>query len=133
MDIDIKQEIKIRDNIVKINLITSNNSIMIGNRGRTLHAIRRLLKQTLNIKNPFNLIVNIDISNYNEKKYNNFEREINKIANEVNSTKIDVELDPMNSFQRRIVHNVVNQYDNLETISKGVSPERYVVIKYKED
>ena len=47
-------------------------------------------------------------------------------------TKVDVKLDEMNSYERRIVHNIVSEYDNLSSESEGVAPHRYVVIKYIE-
>ena len=56
-----------------------------------------------------------------------------KLAKEVLKTKIDIKLDPMTSFERRIVHNVVNNFEHLATESEGETPNRYVVIKYKED
>ena len=47
-------------------------------------------------------------------------------------TKVDVKLDPMNSFQRRIVHNALSKFDYIKTESIGTEPNRCVVIKYKE-
>lgn len=132
MDIDIVPEIKIRENVIKINLVTSNNPVMIGNRGRTLKAMRLLLKQTLNLQVEFKLIVNIDIANYNETQRGAFEREIKRIAIGVLMSKIDADLDPMNSYQRRIVHKIISEYDELETVSTGIGTERHVIIKYKE-
>ena len=77
--------------------------------------------------------VNLDASSYKKKKEEYFEREIKKIAKEVLNTKIDVKLDPMNSYNRRIVHNIVSKFKNLETESVGEEPNRYTIIKYKED
>ena len=75
----------------------------------------------------------MDASNYKRKKEQNFIKEIEKIIKEVLETKIDVKLDPMNSYNRRIVHNLVSDYENLETESVGEEPNRYTIIKYKED
>ena len=79
------------------------------------------------------LKVNLDASNYKAKKNKNLEYEVKKIAKDVLKTKIDAKLDPMTSFERRIVHNVVNNFENLMTESVGETPNRCVVIKYKED
>ena len=66
------------------------------------------------------------------KKIKNLKYEVSKIAEEVLNSKIEAHLDPMNSYERRIVHTLVSEYKNLETISEGEEPNRYVVIKYKE-
>ena len=57
---------------------------------------------------------------------------VKKIARQVTLTKVDVKLDPMNSFQRRIVHNALSKFDYIKTESIGTEPNRCVVIKYKE-
>ncbi len=132
MNVNINCEIKIRDEILNINLLTSNNSIIIGKDGKTLNSIQLLLKQTLNNNVPFNIKINIDVSNYKSKKIKYFEREITKIAKEVLKTKIEAQLDPMNSYKRRIVHTIVSSFEKLETISDGEEPNRFVIIKYKE-
>ena len=77
--------------------------------------------------------INIDASNYKKKKEEYFEREIKKIAKEVLKTKIDTKLDPMNSYNRRIVHSIVSNFKNLKTESIGEEPNRYTIIKYVEE
>ena len=59
--------------------------------------------------------------------------EVKKLAKEVLSSGVSVKLDPMNSFERRIVHNVISEFDGLFTRSEGEAPNRYVVIMIKED
>lgn len=120
------------DKIFNINIKTKDNSIMIGKDGKNLSAIQFILRQTLRNITSFNIKINIDISNYKQRKQYFFEKDIKKIINEVLSTKTDTKLDPMNSYQRRIVHNVASNYYNIETISSGEEPERYVTIKYIE-
>ena len=77
--------------------------------------------------------INIDVSNYKIKKLNNLEKEVRKIAKEIIKTKLDVSLDPMNSYERRYIHNIINEYENLKTESIGEGKERHVVIKYIEN
>ena len=77
--------------------------------------------------------ITITINNYKGKKLKNFEYEIKSIAKSVLKTHVDVKLDPMNSYNRRIVHNIISQYKNLKTESIGEEPERYTIIKYQED
>ena len=133
MNVDIKSEVKLDDDILSIMLVSDNNSILIGKEGRTLSAIQLLLRNSINSKINKNLKVNIDASNYKAKKQKNLEYEIKKIAREVLKTKVEVKLDPMNSYERRCVHNVVATFEDLKSVSYGESPERYVVISYKEN
>ena len=55
-----------------------------------------------------------------------------RIAKEVQKTKIDVSLDNMNSYERRIVHNVLTKFKNISTASEGEEPNRHIVIRYVE-
>lgn len=132
MDVDINCEIQIREELLKINLITSDNSIIIGKEGKTLNSFQQLLRQALNNQTPFNIKVSVDVSGYRSKKIKNLEYDIRNIAKEVLKSKIDVKLDDMNSYERRIVHTVIGTYDELETESIGREPNRYIVIRYKE-
>ena len=91
--------------------------------------LRTIIKRMTNNK----VKINIDASNYKAKKIENLENEIKKIIGEILETKVDVKLDPMNSYERMIVHNYVNDYENLKTESIGEEPNRYIVIKYRED
>ncbi len=131
--ITINSEVRIQEDIISIILISDNNPILIGKDGRTLEALQVLLKQSILSATNKHFKVHIDASNYKVKKQKNLEYEIKKIAKDVLKTKIEVKLDPMNSYDRRCVHNVVATFDNLQSVSYGETPNRYVVISYKED
>jgi len=133
MNIEIHSEIKIVNSTINIMLVSTENAILIGKEGRTLESIQLLLNQLIKQQTDFNIRIIVDASNYKGKKEKNFEYEIKKIAKEVLKTKIEVKLDPMNSYNRRIVHNVVSNYDKLTTKSEGEEPNRYTIISYKED
>lgn len=126
-------EIKENDGYFNVVIITDDNAILIGKDGKNLNSMQLLLRQSINKFGNFNIKVNLDISNYKAKKENRLTFEVKKIAKEVLKTKIDAKLDPMNSYERRIVHNVISKFDNLVTESIGETPNRYVVIKYKKD
>lgn len=132
MNIVIESEIKIENNIYNINLISDNNAILIGKEGKTINSIQLLVKQL--IQNQFdNMIkINLDASNYKYDQTKRFERNIKNIAKEVLRTKVDSQLDPMNSYTRRIVHTIISEYENLATESIGEGKDRHVVIKYIE-
>lgn len=131
--ITINSEVKIQDDIISIILVSDNNPILIGKEGRTLEALQVLIKQAVFSKTNRHFKVHIDASNYKAKKQKNLEYEIKKIAKDVLKTKVEAKLDPMNSYDRRCVHNVVATFENLQSISHGEAPDRYVVISYKED
>lgn len=133
MNLDIKSEVKENDGIIQIILVSDNNGILIGKDGRTMNSIQHLLRQAISIQTGFNLKLVVDVSNYKEKQNYFFERDIKNICKEVLHSHVDVKLDPMNSYKRRLVHNLVSDYKALETESLGEEPNRYVVIKYKEE
>ena len=133
MGIEINSEIREKEDHYEIMLISENNNILIGKDGKTLNAIQLLLHQSLNNQIGFNIHLTVDVSNYKDKKEKRLEREIKRIMKEVETTKIEVKLDPMNSYNRRLVHTIVSENKNLETESFGEHPERYVVIRYKEN
>lgn len=133
MNIEINCEIKENDSIFNIVLVSNNNAILIGKEGKNLNAIQVLLRSIIKRISNNTVKINLDASNYKAKKILNLEQEIKRIADEVNKTKIDAKLDPMNSYERMIVHNFINNYENLITESIGEEPNRYIVIKYKEN
>lgn len=130
---DIKTEIRLNDEAYSLMLISDDNSILIGKDGRTLNSIQLLLHQSLNNLSSFNIRIAVDAANYKANKEKNLEREIKNIAKEVISSKIEVKLDSMNSYERRIVHNIIGNFSNLKSESFGEDPNRYIVISYKED
>jgi len=129
----ITSEVKFQEEILKITLVSDNNSILIGKEGRTLESIQTLIRNSIKNQIGINVKINLDASNYKAKKQKNLEYEIKKIAKDVLKTHIEVKLDSMNSYDRRCVHNVVSKFENLKSVSFGESPNRYVVISYKED
>lgn len=133
MKINIESEILESEDIFKVTLVSDQNAILIGKEGRTLNSIQLLLKQSIKNKIGLSLKINVDVANYKVKKLKNIEYEVKKIINEVQSTKITAALDPMNSYERRFVHNLVSEYKNLTTESIGEGRDRRVTIKYKEN
>ena len=122
---------------VKIEVTTTNEII---------DYLKDCINKILNLMNiEANLEVrrrdeNIDIkifsnnnSNYREKKITNLERTARRIAREVKNTKVEAKLDPMNSYERRIIHNALTNNKYVYTESHGEEPNRCVVIKLKED
>ena len=86
------------------------------------------------IKNQTGLLIklNLDVSNYKVKKLKKIEQLVRGIAKDVEDTQMSVSLDSMNSYERRLVHKIIDEYDSLTTESIGEGKDRHVVIKYKE-
>ena len=125
--------VDVDEKIFTVNIKSNDNRILIGKDGKNLSAIQFIVRQVIRNITNFNIKINLDISNYKEKKERFFESDIKKIISEVLSSKTDTKLDPMNSYQRRLVHNVSNKYYNIETESIGEEPNRCVIIKYVEN
>ena len=132
MGLKVTLESKIREDQIYIKMYSDNNSILIGKEGRTLSSLMFIVKQMLN--NQYNIKPHIilDVENYKEKQEKNLERLAKKIARDVIRTKVEVKLDNMNSYERRIIHNVLSDNKKVTTISEGEEPNRHVVIKFVE-
>ena len=133
INIDIETEILYKNDSFNITLLTSNNSILIGKDGKNLNAIQTLIRQSIKVQTDMPIKLNIDISNYKEKKLKILEREVRNIAKEVEKSKIDASLDPMNSYERRYIHSMISEYKNLTTESVGEGKDRHIIIKYVEE
>lgn len=136
MGIKVNFEVKNRKDNVLITIVSdsnSNNNILIGKRGRTINSLSLVLKQYLYNELGFNFNFILDVSDYKLKNQKRIESLAKKIAKEVSRTKIDAKLDPMNSYERRIVHTILSENEFIKTESIGEEPNRCVVIKAKED
>ena len=133
MGIDVNIEVSIREEQINLKMYSDMNNILIGKNGQTLVAITNVLKQTIYNELGRYPYLLLDVENYKEKKITNIERLAKRVAREVSKTKIDASLENMNSYERRIVHNVLTNYKHVVTISEGEEPNRHVVIKYVED
>ena len=133
MNIEAQFETNVRNSQINIKMYSDKNNILIGKNGQTLMAIQTILRQQ--VYNQINVYPHIllDVENYKEKKLSNLERNAKRIAREVMKTKIDVELDNMNSYERRIIHNALADFKNITTTSEGEEPNRHIVIRYKKE
>lgn len=129
MGIEISFEITTKDDRTTIKMYTNNNSIIIGRNGNTLKSLETLVKQKIQNETGIYYKINLDVSNYKEKIQKNIERLAKQTAKEVRQTNIPVALDNMTSYERRIVHNILNDFKGIKTESEGEEPNRHVVIK----
>lgn len=112
---------------------SDNDALLIGREGKNLKALRHIIGQAIKKEINNNLKFVIDVSNYQEKKEKNLVFLAKRIAREVATSKVEVKLDSMNSYERRIIHNALTNNKKVYTESIGEEPNRCVVIKPKED
>ena len=133
MGISVQMEVKKREDTVSISLYSDNNAILIGKNARTMEALNTVIRQSiLNEIGEYYKFV-LDVSEYKAKQQFLIEKAAKQVAREVSRTKIEAKLEPMNSYERRIVHNALTNNKYVYTESEGVEPKRYVVIKPKEN
>lgn len=133
MSIETKFESSIRDNQITVKMYSEKNAILIGKNGQTLTALQTLIRQVVfnNVGKYVNII--LDVENYKDKQKMHIERLAKQVAREVGQSKVEARLDDMNSYERRIVHEVLSNNKKVYTESAGEAPHRYVVIKPKEE
>ena len=125
-------EVKNREDNVNITLYSDNNNILIGKGGRTLDSISMIAKQYIKNEIGTNFRFQLDVGEYKVKQQKNIEYLAKKVAREVAKTKIEAKLDPMNSYERRLVHSILSDNDKVYTESVGEEPNRAVVIKPRD-
>ena len=133
MNIEANLEIRKREKNIEINIFSNNHSILIGKEGKTLDSLQNIIRQIALKEFGDKYRVTVDVENYKEHRITNIERTARKIAREVARTKIEAKLETMNSYERRIVHNTLSNNKYVYTESIGEEPNRYVVIKLKEE
>ncbi len=122
-------ESNVREETINITMYSNNNPILIGKNGQTLKALETLVKNKVKLDWGISPKIILDVENYKERRIDNLERLAIKVAKEVRATKVDAELENMNSFERRIIHNKLTNFKGVATESVGVEPNRHVVIK----
>lgn len=130
---DVVLESQRTENYIKITMHSENSSLLIGKGGRTLSSLQTLLRAAISKEVPFKVNVVLDVENYKIRQEHNIERLAKKLAKEVIKTKEPITMDSMNSYERRLVHNVLGNFKGITTESEGEEPNRKVVIKPIEE
>lgn len=126
-------EIKNKEEVPTYTIYSDNDALLIGKNGKNLKALSILTSQHLLNELGRNFKFTIDINSYKEKREKSLESLARRIAREVATTKVEAKLDSMNSYERRIIHNALTNNKRVYTESKGEEPNRYVVIKPREE
>ena len=133
MNIECNLEVKRREKNIIIEIYSDKNSILIGKNGKNLEAFQNVIRQIVpqEVNNLYKIV--LDIENYKDRKISKLERMAKQVAREVKMTKVEAKLEPMNSYERRAIHNILTNNKYVYTESTGEEPNRCVVIKPKED
>jgi len=103
-------------------------SLLIGRHGQTLEAIQELTRMAVSRKLDTRVRVIVDIEDYRKQREARLEDRARELAQRVAETGNEEELEPMNSYERKLVHDAAADVDGVETVSRGEEPGRYVVI-----
>lgn len=132
MGFDVEIEITVNNDTPTYRLYSTNDALLIGKDGKNLKALTTVVNAILTKEINTNYRFLIDVSDYKEKNDRKIERLAKKLAREVKETKVEVKMDSMNSYQRRLVHNILNNNKYVYTESVGEEPNRCVVIKPRD-
>ncbi len=128
MGLNLQMEVlKASDHFVLLNLYGEDNGIIIGKKGKTLNSFEYLLNSLIK-----NVKVEIDVEGFKEKRANTLRDLARKMAEKALKSERAIKLNPMPPRERKIIHEIVNKYEELDTYSEGRDPKRYIVIKRKK-
>jgi spoIIIJ-associated protein len=131
MGLKAKPEITEADGVVSVNLTGEDPGMLIGRRGETLDAIQHLTNYVINRNASGRVRVNVDTENYRQRRNEALERLADKVAAKAVKYKRNMTLEPMNSYERHIIHTALQEYENVTTYSIGTEPNRRVVVVYE--
>ncbi len=127
MEVTLTSEID-EDGALSINIEGENMGILIGKRGQTLDSLQYLTNRVANKMQEGYVRVKLDTENYRQRRKETLENFANNIAHKVKRTKKAVSLEPMNPYERRIIHSALQNDKYVSTHSEGEEPYRRVVV-----
>ena len=131
----LKSEINIKEenDIINVNLSGEKMGLIIGYRGETLDSLQYLLSLVVN-KNHNNIYkkVVLDVENYRKRREETLIKVAQKVAYKVRKSKRPYKLEPMNPYERRIIHSTLQEFNDIITYSEGEEPFRRVIISLKK-
>lgn len=118
------------DDTYLVDLVGDNLGILIGRRGETLDAIQHLTNYVVNRGSEKRLHISVDAECYRSKREESLTRLAEKMAEKAIKYKRSMALEPMNSYERHVIHTALQNYEGVTTSSTGVEPNRRVVVSY---
>ena len=127
MKLDIKYKIKrVKERVYVVEFFGKDNALIIGQKGKTLNSFEYLLNSMIK-----NCKIEIDVEKFKEKRNDTLRVLAKRMAEKVSRTGKTVRLNAMPPRERKVIHEVVNKYPDLDTFSEGRDPKRYIAIKKK--
>ena len=117
-------------NTCEVELVGSHLGMLIGRRGETLDAIQHLTNYAVNHDTNDRCRINVDAENYRQKREESLKHLAEKIASKVVKYRRNVTLEPMNAYERHVIHATLQEYPDVTTYSTGTEPNRRVVVAY---
>ncbi len=135
MEVETVVDIKYNDEdkTMDINLTGPEMGVLIGKRGQTLDALQKIAQSVVNKHSEEFVRVKLDTENYRARRKDTLENLAKNIAYKVKRTKKSVVLEPMNPYERRIIHSALQNDKYVNTRSEGEEPFRRVVIYYNRE
>ena len=121
---------KENENTYKVDLVGDDLCYLIGRRGDTLDAIQHLANYTVNRDVEGHIRINVDAEAYRQKREDSLRRYARKKAQQVLKNRRRTTLEPMNAYERHVIHASLQDMENITTHSTGTEPNRRVVIEY---
>ncbi len=115
---------------VNVNLTGSGMGAIIGRRGETLDAIQHLTNYVVNRGSDKHMHISVDAESYRSKREESLTKLAEKMAEKAIKYKRSMALEPMNSYERHVIHTALQNYEGVTTSSTGVGPNRRVVVSY---
>ena len=131
--ISIDTDFNYQDNELGITLSGDDMGILIGKRGQTLDSIQYLVSLVVNKHRDVYIRVKLDTENYRERREAKLKSLARNIAHKVKQTRRPVSLEPMNPYERRIIHSALQRDPYVTTYSEGEDPYRHIVVILKKD
>lgn len=133
-DMGVQATIEMRrkeENEIAYTVQTSENPLLIGKNGNTLDSIQFYIRNLVSVFSEERTIVLVDIGGYKENRKRQLEILATKTAKTVAHSRIEAKLQPMNAYERRIIHTKLSDWRDVTTVSEGEGPQRHLVIKPK--
>ena len=133
LTVEISVEVEEDNHTVNVELKGDDMGILIGKRGQTLDSLQYLTSLALNRHTDEYVKVKLDTEDYRKRRKETLENLAKNIAYKVKRTKRPVSLEPMNPFERRVIHSTLQNDKYVSTHSEGEEPHRHVVVTLKKD
>ena len=133
MQVEVLAEYNEEEHVLNLDLQGDDMGILIGKRGQTLDSLQYLTSLVVNKNSEEYIRVKLDIENYRERREDSLENLARNCASKVKKTRKPIVLEPMNPYERRIIHACLQNDRNVITSSEGEEPYRHVVISLKRN